>query len=165
MPAPEIERKFVVERVPEWVSAARAEKLDQGYLAIEELGGEVRVRRVADRSWITAKRGLGLVREEFEVELSPQQFVALWPATLGRRIEKHRRCLVLDGSTVVVDSYSGALEGLTVAEVEFDSLEASADFAVPEWFGREVTGIRRYANQHLAVFGDPTDFDRPSPRR
>ena len=54
-----------------------------------------------------------------------------------------------------VDVYEGRLSGLRVAEVEFPSEEASHRFAPPAWFGEEVTGDARYANQSLARASAP----------
>jgi adenylate cyclase len=51
--------------------------------------------------------------------------------------------------------YRGALDGLVVAEIEFDSDEASEEFDPPAWLGREVTGDERFANQRLALHGRP----------
>jgi CYTH domain-containing protein len=71
------------------------------------------------------------------------------------RVEK-TRCEILCGEHVIeLDIYSGALEGLLVAEVEFKSVEESALFIPPDWLGREVTGDVRYSNRSLAVHGRP----------
>jgi adenylate cyclase len=51
--------------------------------------------------------------------------------------------------------YKGDLEGLVVAEVEFDSEEAADAFAEPDWLGRDVTEDVRYKNQRLARDGAP----------
>ena len=51
--------------------------------------------------------------------------------------------------------YTGDLEGLVVAEVEFDSETAAEAFAPPEWFGEDVTEDVRYKNQRLARDGAP----------
>jgi adenylate cyclase len=37
-----------------------------------------------------------------------------------------------------------------VAEVEFPSLASCRKFKPPRWFGREVTGEKRYSNVRLA---------------
>ena len=61
-----------------------------------------------------------------------------------------------DGGLVIeLDVYTGDLEGLVVAEVEFDSEEAAEAFAPPEWFGEDVTDDVRYKNQRLARDGAP----------
>jgi adenylate cyclase len=153
--AVEIERKFLISRAPDWLHRCDKERVEQGYLAIGEDGSEVRVRRIGDRTVLTAKRGRGQRRLEEEIEIDAEHFDALWPLTEGRRLRKTRH-YVTDGYRVEVDVYSDQLEGLIVAEVEFDSEAASAEFEPPSWLGEEVTGDVRYANEHLATHGAPT---------
>jgi adenylate cyclase len=153
--AVEIERKFVLSRKPEGLDDAPSRRVEQGYLAITDDGIEVRVRRIGDRTVLTVKQGAGERRLEEEVEIPETTFEALWPLTDGRRIEKRRFLLDHDGHRVEVDVYAGALEGLVVAEIEFESERASAAFEPPDWLEREVTGDARYANQRLALEGLP----------
>lgn len=150
----EIERKFLLERVPPDLPEGRV--IEQGYLAVGEDGVEVRVRRYGDGRTLTVKSGPAQVRTEEEFELDEGRFDALWPLTEGRRIAKMRHRVDLgDGLTAEVDVYRDAHEGLAVAEVEFPDEAASDGFDAPEWLGREVTGDARYANQQLALHGPP----------
>jgi CYTH domain-containing protein len=57
--------------------------------------------------------------------------------------------------TIEVDVYSGALEGLVVAEVEFDDPWGAESYVPPYWFGREVTADSAYKNRSLALHGRP----------
>jgi CYTH domain-containing protein len=153
----EIERKWRVdaEALPGGVLAGAGEEIEQGYLAIEPDGREVRMRRRAGRCTMSVKTGRGLAREEAEVELRADQFEALWVTTEGRRLEKVRRLVEVEGGTAEVDVYSGSLAGLVVAEVEFDDERAAERFVAPDWFGPELTGEVAYSNQRLAVDGLP----------
>ncbi|MBW3604900.1 MAG: hypothetical protein KY460_08320, partial [Actinobacteria bacterium] len=54
------------------------------------------------------------------------------------------------GVEVEVDEFDGALSGLVIAEVEFESQDDSRAFQPPAWFGREVTDDDRYRNADLA---------------
>jgi CYTH domain-containing protein len=153
----EIERKFLVESAPAELGGYRSTSIEQGYLSIGADGSEVRIRRRDDALTLTVKSGRGLVRDETEVELSAEQFEALWPATAERRIEKTRYEIpASEGLVIELDVYRGALDGLVVAEVEFPSEEASGRFAGPGWFGVEVTTDDAYKNRALAVDGRPT---------
>lgn len=152
--AVEIERKFLVERVPEAALEWPGERISQGYVAIAD-DVEVRLRRRGGRCLETVKRGSGLRRVELEVELSGEQLETLWPATEGRRVVKTRRVGEVDGVRVELDVFEGDLDGLVVAEVEFASLDAARSFRPPTWFGREVTDDPRYANRALALRGRP----------
>ena len=148
----EIERKFLVERLPDLTGESRP--IEQGYLAIGA-DSEVRLRRDGGELMLTVKRGSGLSREEREIPLEPGDFERLWPLTEGRRLSKHRH-LIRDGArTIELDVYDGDLEGLAVAEIEFPSEEAAAGFDCPRWLGAEVTDDDSYKNQSLAIRGAP----------
>src|SRR3954447_199715 len=150
----EIERKFLVERLPEGLGDG--EPIEQGYLAIGDDGVEIRVRRRGDATVLTIKSGPGMVGTEEELALDARRFDSLWPLTEGRRVTKTRHLVPLDGgATAELDVYHAAHDGLLTAEVEFPSAEASEAFVPPGWLGREVTGDRRYANQTLALEGTP----------
>jgi CYTH domain-containing protein len=150
----EIERKFLVRYLPPEVVRSPGDHIAQGYLAVDE-SAEVRIRRIGRHCFQTVKEGRGLERREVEVPLTGEQFESLWPATGGRRVEKVRHRVAHGRFTLEVDVYGGELEGLVVAEVEFDSVEDSNAFAVPEWFGEEVTRDDRYRNSSLALRGTP----------
>jgi adenylate cyclase len=150
----EIERKFLLHGLPSVLAFARRKPIRQGYVALDG-DTEVRVRRTPAGSTLTIKRGSGEVRLEEELELEPRQADALWELTDGRRLEKTRREMRVDGAEATVDEYSGALDGLVVAEVEFEDEAAARAFTPPPWFGREVTGEPGYANRSLGAHGLP----------
>jgi adenylate cyclase len=148
----EIERKWLVTEVPAVLDGCPSRVIRQGYLALEPGGTEVRVRDDDGRRSLTVKSAGGLSREEVDIPLSDEQFAQLWPLTEGRRVEKRRICLRLDdGALAEVDVFEGALKGLVLAEVEFDSEGAAARFEPPAWMGREVTDDPRYKNRNLAT--------------
>jgi adenylate cyclase len=154
MTGAEIERKFLPTALPDGEHPRR--RLEQGYLAVDADGAEVRVRRADDTTTLTVKSAPGLVRVEEEIPIDERRFESLWRLTEGRRLVKTRHLVPLEGGlTAEVDVYDGGLSGLITAEVEFPSVEASQAFAAPEWLGREVTGDERYANRTLALHGAP----------
>jgi adenylate cyclase len=124
----EIERKFLVTGPPDLEGTDRVE-IEQDYLALadDDGGAEVRLRRKDDELLLTVKAGTGRTRVEEEIgELE-----------------------------IELDVYTGELEGLIVAEVEFPD-DAKADaFEAPGWFGEEVTGNEDYLNETLATEGLP----------
>lgn len=146
----EIERKFLVRKLPADLASCRRSEISQGYLVSLDDGLQVRLRKSGERYSLTYKRGLGNVREEREVELSAEQFAALWPATEGKRLIKKRYEIPLGDLVVEIDVYGGRHEGLVVAEVEFDDEESARKFQQPDWLGDDVTGDPRYSNQLLA---------------
>jgi adenylate cyclase len=119
-------------------------------------GTEVRVRRRDANAWLTVKSGGGRARVEEEIEIDGERFERLWPLTEGRRIEKTRYEIPVGDELVIeLDVYAGDLDGLVIAEVEFDSEQAAEGFAAPDWLGPDVTEDVRYKNQRLARDGAP----------
>src|SRR3954447_5521058 len=152
----EVERKYLLATRPDGLDDHESGRLEQGYLALDPAGAEVRVRRKGSKHMLTVKTGAGLARGEEEVALDAADFDRLWPLTEGRRVVKTRYLVPLDGGlTAEVDVYDEALRGLLTAEVEFPSEDAARAWASPAWVGPEVTGDARYANRELAVTGLP----------
>jgi adenylate cyclase len=152
----EIERKFLLDARPPGLGEHPTRAIAQGYLAVDDDGAEVRVRRSDGTTTLTVKSAPGLERVEEEIPIDERRFEALWPLTEGRRIVKTRHLVPLeDGLTAEVDEYGERLAGLVTAEIEFPSVAASEAFAAPAWLGREVTGDERYANRSLALRGPP----------
>jgi adenylate cyclase len=152
--ASEIERKWVAGQAPPPEQLGAGVPLRQGYLA-EEGTVTVRVRITDEQAVLTVKAGAGLARTEVEVPLDHDEAAELWAHTEGRRIEKVRHRVDVDGGVAEVDLYGGSLEGLCTVEVEFGSEQAAEAFAAPGWFGREVTGDARWSNAALARHGLP----------
>jgi adenylate cyclase len=146
----EIERKFLVRKLPADLTTYPSAEISQGYLVSMDDGLQVRLRKAGERYSLTYKRGTGNVREEREVELTAEQFDALWPATEGKRLVKTRYEIPFGERTVEIDLYHDRHEGLVVAEVEFDEEKVAKNFQPPDWLGDDVTGDPRYSNQLLA---------------
>ena len=146
----EIERKFLLKGLPDKLNRSRCYVIDQGYLASEPAGRQVRLRKKGTAATLTFKVGRGSHREEREIKLSPKQFDALWPGTAGRRLRKVRYEIPWRGLLIEIDVYRGKHAGLVVAEVEFPNLAMCRKFKPPRWFGREVTGQKAYSNVRLA---------------
>lgn len=151
----EIERTFRVRQIPKNIAKYPSENIAQGYLAIAPNGAEVRLRKVGPRYFETFKGSGTLQRRELEIELSPDQFHALWLGTEGQRIEKMRYHIEDKGQKIELNIFQGDLAGLVLAEVEFSSREESEGFDPPDWFGDEVTENVAYKNQTLAQEGLP----------
>jgi adenylate cyclase len=150
--AREIERKFLIKRLPPELKRARRYWIAQGYLAAEPDDRHVRLRKKGKDASLTFKLAQPAgVREEREIKLTSKQFAALWPATAGRRLRKVRYEIPWQKLLIEIDVYRGSNKGLVVAEVEFPSRAACRKFKPPDWFGREVTGDKRYSNIRLAA--------------
>lgn len=147
----EIERKFLVKRYPAGLNKFPHATIAQGYLAVGPGGLQVRLRKKGAVRSLTFKQGTKGTREEREIRLSGEQFDALWPATVGRRLTKVRYEVPWKSHTIEIDIYRGRHNGLVVAEVEFDNQKSCAAFERPDWLGRDVTGRAKYSNVALAL--------------
>lgn len=150
----EIERKFLVHALP--AGLPEGIPILQGYLAHDDQM-EVRIRQYGPRHFLAVKEGSGLTRRETEIEISPEQFQSLWPATEGRRLEKLRSRISYGPYQLELDRYLGELAPLLVAEVEFASVAESERFIKPDFLGQEVTEEEAYKNSSLAIHGIPDE--------
>ncbi len=146
----EIERKFLLKRLPSGWKKGGGRRIEQGYLVTDRAGNQARLRRLGRIYSLTVKRGGGLARDEFEIRLTGAQFRKLWPATAGRRLSKVRYEIPCKHLTIEIDIYEGRNKGLRVAEVEFATLRECRQFDPPTWVGRDVSGETRYSNIRLA---------------
>ena len=156
--ADEIELKFLVKQLPDWLSDFEVHQIKQGYVSLGEDGTEVRLREKDGKFFLTVKSGGNLERYEVEIRIGKKDFHALWPFTEGRRIEKLRYDIPHGPHLIELDVYSGKLEGLVTAEVEFESSEAASAFAPPKWIGKDITRDKRYKNKNLSRNGLPLDL-------
>ncbi len=92
------------------------------------------------------------------IYLSEAEFSVLAVALKGARIQKLRHRLHgPTGISMLVDEFQGPLAGLLLAEAEFNTADALADFPMPTFAIREVTEDSRYSGGKLAVDGLPQD--------
>ena len=114
-------------------------------------GGEV-MRRLTRKADVDAA-----TRLLTSIYLSPEEF-ALLAGLPGKRLRKTRHRLALEGgATMSVDRFEGPLEGLILAEKEFETAEALAAFPMPDFAIREVTDDPRYTGGALIRDGLPTE--------
>jgi CYTH domain-containing protein len=165
----EIERVFLLDGRPQIPAGAEVQEIEQGYLAEgppiaagrspaaaeRALPAEGRIRRttLADGSMTyahTIKRGEGRVRRELETPITQQQFAALWPATLGRRLRKTRSRVREGDLSWESDDFHDL--NLVLAEVELP--EQGTPIEIPPWIQRhvvrEVTEEPQYRNFSIA---------------
>ena len=128
----EIERKFLVQSLPENLEQYSHKDIVQGYLAITKDGTEVRLRQKGEKYFLTVKSGAGKTRFKSEVEITEDQFRALWEATKGKRVEKTRYEIPHESGIIKFDVYHGDLDGLLSAEMEFPNEKDSNTFVPPE---------------------------------
>lgn len=166
----EIERKWVLSKLPDLLPIAGTAKVYQGYISREP---EVRLRRntatagVCRReNTLTIKKGSGLSREEYEIRLDKEQFEALLPAVTGHdeltkepfTIYQLNHNLLLEVSVI----RRGDVQ-LVIGEVEFPD-EATANAFHPTQFKqyiiKEVTGDKRWGMGSLSKNPDWSDLQK-----
>jgi CYTH domain-containing protein len=153
----EIERRWLLMSLPS-LDKAIVSTIWQAYLTADTTSS-VRIRSVDDASFELAIKRLRnedstLVREEFEISLTEQQFSALRVGTIGHAVIKHRHTAHVANHRLEIDVFLGRLSGLIIAEIEFESVAASDEYQPLEWFSREITEDRRYLNSALSMAKD-----------
>jgi adenylate cyclase len=162
----EIERKYLLPKFPTELIDSGAlkmisvEKMEQTYLAFGNI--EDRVRKIVnitnpDEPFIsftrTQKRSIedDLIRQEEEWEINHDEYQQLTHKRNKKPLIKTRTTVldVVDGRLIEIDEYPSFQ--LTVAEVEFTSIEEALSFVPPIWFGEEVSKElkRKYGNPAL----------------
>ena len=152
----EIERKFLIARLPDGLEGFPKRQIEQAYLCTQPV---VRVRRKDTRYTLTCKGSGLLAREEFELPLSEEAYRRLRAKADGAVIAKDRYEIPLGPYTVELDVFHAPFAPLALAEVEFPTEQAAADFQPPDWFGREVTWEPAYQNVNLSQAGSLAGLD------
>lgn len=143
----EIERKFLVETLPEGLEQYPKTHMQQAYLSTDPV---VRVRRM-DEEYVLTCKGPGLLsREEREMPLTAEVFGRLLAKADGTVITKDRWRIPCGPYTIELDVFEPPFAPLVMAEVEFPTEEAAMAFQPPAWFGREVTQDGAYTNAALS---------------
>lgn len=150
----EIERKFLIKNLPENLENFTHYEIRQGYISTDPT---IRLRQQDDKYILTVKSAGLMKKQEYELNLTEEQFNRLWKKTEGNTIEKTRYVIPLnDGLKAELDVYKGFLSGFMNVEVEFASTKEAILFDIPDWFGQEVTQDPRYSNSSLAKFSIPS---------
>lgn len=148
MPNLEIERKFLVNELPENLSEYRHHIIEQAYLCTEPV---VRVRRQDDDYYMTYK-GKGLmVREEYNLPLNKTAYQHLLEKADGNIIRKTRYLIPTEQElTIELDVFDAPFAPLVLAEVEFPSEQMANRFQMPLWFKEDVTDDTQYHNSNMS---------------
>ena len=144
----EIERKFLIHKLPDNLKAYPFQLLEQAYLCTDPV---VRVRRSDDIYTLTYKSKGLMSREEYNLPLTAESYEHLKKKADGNIIRKKRfRIPLPDELTIELDLFDTPFEELILAEVEFTSEEQAHSFLPPDWFGEEVTWSTEYHNSTLS---------------
>ena len=145
----EIERKYLVEELPEGLGDFPCREIEQAYLCTDPV---VRVRRDGEEFYLTYKSKGLLAREEYNLPLNEEAYRHLLAKADGIVLTKTRYRIPIEGTglTIELDRFHGSYEGLVLAEVEFSTEKEALAFVPPVWFGRDVTFSGEYQNSRLS---------------
>lgn len=144
----EIERKFLVTRLPSDIETYPARCIEQAYLNTEPV---IRIRKDNDKYELTYKSKGFLVREEYNLPLTATAYEHLLSKADGRLIRKKRYMIPLkEQLTIELDVFEQELAPLVLAEIEFPDEETAKAFVPPSWFGEDVTFSAQYQNSTLS---------------
>ncbi len=158
-PNKEIERKWLIDlsKVPYDLSSIKPVCMEQSYISFSPT---VRLRCENDEKFILCVKSRpkpgSLSRDEFELELSREQYTHLLTKIEGNIIRKKRYSLKNEeGRTLEFDIFEGSLEGLAYMEIEFHREDEALSYKNPPWAIKDVTFDSRYKNAVLAQKGKP----------
>lgn len=152
----EIERKFLVNEIPQNLDSYKKFEIEQGYISTKPT---IRIRKINKKYVLTVKSkfavcksdGDPIINNELECEITEKEYEALKERIDGDLIQKFRYIIPLEQELEAeLDVFQGRLLGLVFAEVEFTSVEEANNFSKPTWFGRDVSDDRRYRNSEIA---------------
>ena len=148
----EIERKFLIPKIPSDIATFPHHEIMQWYYFNE---GEklVRLRKKGNQYFETMKNGSGLVKEENEIDIPQSVFEEDWNNVEDRYLEKTRYEIPYEWKIIELDIYTGKLEWLVVAEIEFSSEAEAHALNIPTRFGKELTDVSEATNAYLAKYG------------
>lgn len=154
----EIERKFTIKYLPKEVESIK--KITQKHI-FKDMICSIRVRKSIDmftgnkifthtiKARTEKQQKYSIC--ELERNISEEDYNKLQPFEGSRIIEKYR-CIVplKNGLKAEVDIFEGWMEGLIIAEVEFQNVEQAENFVIPEWFDNCVPN-REFSNRRLST--------------
>lgn len=153
----EIERRFLIKRLPDDIQQCKRVSIMQGYLNDER---KTRYRKEVGENYLEYvkawKIGTGVERLEYEQEIGRVAFKKRWKE-VSCSLAKTRYFVPCGEHVIEVNIFLDELYGYIHAEVEFPTREIADAFVPPEWLGREVTDDERHGNYWLAKYGIPKE--------
>lgn len=146
----ERERRFLATRLPDEPAPIRIAEITDIYLT----GTRLRLRRTVERTALGQQVVHKLTQKVPDPDGTPG-----WITTVYLSEEEHRALAGVAGAVLRksrysippfgIDVFGPPLDGLVLAEIEFDSDEAMNDFPAPSWSVAEVTSDTRFTGGRL----------------
>ena len=144
----EIEHKYLVTDSSYKEFAHTSISINQGYIS-KDKERTVRIRTANENAFLTIKgKNVGDTRLEYEYPIPYNDAIELLEQLCIKPIiQKTRHIVEYNGNTWEIDEFKGALEGLTLAEIEIPS--STYKYDIPPFIGKNVTNDVRYYNSNL----------------
>ncbi len=148
----EIERRFLLRRVPATAEAFALQEIEQGWLPGTRVVERIRPLRRPELgvTYRTRKWATGSASTWPEGEVDATLFEEIWPLTAGRRVAKRRHVVSDYGLQWEIDQFLD--RDLVLADVAVPERDTPVE--LPEWLQpyivREVTGEGAYTSRALA---------------
>jgi CYTH domain-containing protein len=135
----EIERKFLLQSLPDGVSETEPIHFERYYLFANQ-NIELRVQQKGELFEFERKVQLkenNLVRETYKIPISQEEFDLFKQQAIGNKIvfKKYK----LPDSAFMVKEYEACLKGLILLELEFGNLDEATSFQPLEWMGKDIS--------------------------
>lgn len=152
----EIEKKYLLKNLPGDLDNYTNYTIEQAYLSDSPV---VRIRKrlsgETKEFFLTVKSKGMLSREEVETAITISAYNNFLQEAKGNIIIKQRYIIPLsDGLKAELDIFSGAFDGIIMAEVEFPNEECAKKFTPPHFFGDEVTFDSRFHNSNMSKMSE-----------
>lgn len=151
----EIERVFLVKKLPDDLNKYKPVAMDTGDFYDSNKKGEVvvdhlTVRRKNDRYEIRKKEGSSEYKKiEHTIFISKEEFDLLMSVAPQRHQKNMYIYPIAENRMCEIDLYLGKLAGYARVEVEFENEEDMKNFTPPEWFGIEITKLNHSIHKCL----------------
>ncbi|MCR5421698.1 MAG: adenylate cyclase [Lachnospiraceae bacterium] len=172
----EIEKKYLVKRIPFDMEQFQFHVIEQGYLNIYPA---IRVRREDNIYYMTykgdkiAEDDNSIGRVEYNLMLDKSSYEHMLLKADGNIIRKKRYLIPINEDAfpedfikkrpeieqkiragevkIELDVFDEPFKGRIIAEVEFPNEEAAQRYNKAGWFDEEVTGDKRYSNANMST--------------
>ena len=150
----EIERKWLIDinKIPYDLSKLEALEIKQAYISFDPT---IRIRQITNKNVciLTMKSkslDKGLSRQEYELEISLDQYNKLLTKKEGIELSKTRYIVIENNHKLEIDLFHNEYEGLAYMEIEFDTVEQAKEYVAPNWIEYELTNNKSLTNSALA---------------
>lgn len=158
----EIEKKYLIKKLPDMTNATKLE-VSQFYINIFP-DPIIRARKINDNYFLTYKSKIASEKEvnvcdEYELPINSDIYLNLEKSKIGNKVVKTRYVVsIQDSLKAEIDVFGERLKGLSVVEVEFKSIEDADKFVPPDWFGKDVTDVKKLINSQLSLLNSLEDL-------